>query len=153
MLTALDSTDIAWDINEHFVDMMVCVGRGLGLGLIILNQEVNLLYQINLDFGHRHRVFHAKYAKLGFCGNNSLLWIGKTASSSDIWIAWAPEERGEEEEEEECSNTMLSEHHYRAMVMLFAKMLSMIGYRDLIVRDEYPDLMDEGDFMFVSNIM
>ena len=96
LLTALDSTDIAWNINEHFVDMMVCVGRGLGLGLIIPNQEVNLLYQINLDFGHRHCVFHAKYAKLGFCGNNSLLWIGKTVSSEDIWIAWAPEERGEE---------------------------------------------------------
>ena len=71
-----------------------------------------------------------------------------------IWIAWAPEEGGEEEEEEEeCSNTMLSEHHYHVMVMLFAKMLSMIGYRDLIVRDEYLDLMDKEDLMFASNIM
>ena len=63
------------------------------------------------------------------------------------------QKRGERRRKRRKSDTVLSERHYRATVMLFAKMLSMIGYRDLIVRDEYPDLMDEEDFMFASNIM
>ena len=43
---------IAWDLNQHYVDMMVCVGNGLGLGAMIPNQSINSLYQVDLNFSH-----------------------------------------------------------------------------------------------------
>ena len=36
-LTPADDNMIAWDTNHHYLDMMVCVGNGLGLCVIILN--------------------------------------------------------------------------------------------------------------------
>lgn len=47
-----DSMTIAWDLNQHYVDMMVCVGNGLGLGAMIPNQSINSLYQVDLNFSH-----------------------------------------------------------------------------------------------------
>lgn len=154
LLTSVDANNVAWDLNEHFLDFMVCVGEGLGLGPIIPNQEVNSLYQVSLDFGERYRVFHARYAKLGFCAKHSMLWIGKTPASEDIWIAWVPKNGGDEDEDDkDSSTTVLSQRHYRLTVILFAKMLTKIGYRDITVMDEYPDLTNDDDFMFASNIM
>jgi hypothetical protein len=152
--TSKDAQNLAWDISQHYLDMMICVGAGLGLGPIIPNQEVNSLYQVDLDFSRRHRAFHAKYCKLGFCPKESMLWIGKTPSTEDIWVAWVPnDESDQNDEEEESGNTILSERHYRATVMFFAKMLSQIPYRDLFVEDDYPDLTDKHDFEMASNIM
>jgi hypothetical protein len=152
--TESDSTEIAWDLNQHYLDMMVCVGSGLGLGAMIPNQSINSLYQLDLDFGHPVRTFTTKYVELGFNPKNSMLWIGKTPTSEDIWIAWVPTETIEDEEDvDEVKNTRLSEHHYRATVMFFATMLSRIGYRDIIVREMYPDLSSQTEFLAASNIM
>jgi hypothetical protein len=153
-VTPTHSNTIAWDMNQHFIDMMVCVGNGVGLGTIIPNQTINSLYEIHLNFNQPHRNFHTKYAKLGFNPKSSMLWIGKTPSSEDIWIAWVPDSviQGEEEAVEE-GNTALTEKHYRATIMFFAAMLSAIGYRDLIVTDKYPDLSSREEFLHASNIM
>lgn len=152
--TPSDSNTIAWDMNRHYLDMMVCVGKGLGLGALIPNQHANSMYEIHLEFKQRIRNFHTKYARLGFNPRGSMLWIGKTPSSEDIWIAWVPETviDGEDEDIEE-GNTSLAERHYRATVMFFAAMLSAIGYRDIIVSEQYPDLTSQEDFVNASNIL
>lgn len=153
-LTPTDSNAIAWDINSHYLDMMVCVGNGLGLGAIMPNQAINSLYQVDLDFGHRTRNFHTKHAKLGFNPKNAMLWVGQTPSREDIWIAWIPKLRiDDNEQDDDSKNTILSERHYRATVLFFADMLSKIPYRDIIVRDQYPDLSNEDEFKAASNIM
>ena len=149
-----DLMTIAWDLNEHYLDMMVCIGNGLGLGAMIPNQAINSLYQVDLDFSHPIQNFTTRYADLGFNPKNSMLWIGKMPTSEDVWIGWVPKKASEDEEEEsDIKNTRLSQHHYRATVMFFARMLSLIGYRDIIVRDHYPDLLEEDEFLAASNIM
>ena len=82
---------IVWNLNEHYLDMMVCIGNGLGLGAMIPNQAINSLYQVDLDFSHPIRNFTTRYAKLGFNPKNSMLWIGKTPTSEDVWIGWGSE--------------------------------------------------------------
>jgi hypothetical protein len=152
--TQADDETISWAINEHYLDMMVCVGNGLGLGSVIPNQTINSMYEIHLDFNHRMRNFHTKYAKLGFNPKGSMVWIGKTPSSEDIWIAWVPQSviDGEEEEIEE-GTTSLAETHYRATVMFFARMLSEIGYRDVFVSEDYPDLTSQEEVDNATNML
>ena len=90
---------------------------------------------------------------LGFL-KDSMLWIEKMPTSEDIWIAWVLKETSKDEDEEsDIKNTRLSQHYYRATIMFFARMLSLIEYQDIIVRDHYYDLSDEDQFLAASNIM
>jgi hypothetical protein len=139
-VTPSDSLNIKWSIDRHYVDMLVCVGREIGLGAIIPNQHINSLYAVQLDFRHKNKVFKiAKHNRLGFDPTGCLLWIGKMPSGDDMWIAWV-QENGDEEEDILLSSTCLSEQHYRITVMFFAFVMSQCGYRDIVVHERYPDI-------------
>ena len=79
-----DGNNLSWTIDRHFIDLMVCVGSGLGLGPMIPNQCTLHTYEFKLDLCQPHREFSAKFAKLGFDPVGSMLWIGRSPSAEVI---------------------------------------------------------------------
>ena len=80
-VTPSNSPDVSWTINHHFVNMLICVGKDMGIGTILPNQNVNLFFNI----------------KLGFQPTRSMLWISQMPSADNIWIAWVPKDEEEAE--------------------------------------------------------
>ena len=139
-VTPTDSLEVNWSIDRHYVDMLVCVGREIGLGAIIPNQQMNSLYAIQVDFRNRNKEFRAKHNRLGFDPTGCLLWMGKMPSGDDMWIAFVQESDDFEQDDIIPSSTCLSERRYRIALMFFAFVLSQCGYRDIIVHERYPDI-------------
>lgn len=146
-----DSPNISWMVERHYIDLLVCVGNDMGLGVIIPNQSVNTFYSVNMDFSRSSKQFKAKNVKLGFDPAGSMLWIGRMPSADDIWIAWIPTD--EEEEERSGLSSCLSERHYRITVMFFAFAISKSGYRDIVVHENYPDITNPKAIEAASNIL
>lgn len=154
-----DGNNLSWTIDRHFIDLKVCVGSGLGLGPMLPNQNTLHTYEFELDLGRPEREFSAKFAKLGFDPVESMLWIGRSPSAEDVWLAWAPKRDDESEESDVatgtgCSgSTALIEKHYRMAVMFLAQMLATLPYRDALVNDVYPDVSEKIEFELASNIL
>ncbi len=151
-ITPPDSLDVSWSVDRHYVDMLLCVGRDIGLGAIVPNQSANSLYSIQIDFRHRFKEFRAKHNRLGFNPTGSMLWIGKMPSADDVWIAWVPEDR-DEEDEVTPSSTCLSERHYRIILMFFAFVLNKCGHRDIVVHQKYPDISKHDAIKEATNLL
>lgn len=151
-ITPSNSPNVSWSVDRHFVDMLVFVGKGIGIGAILPNQTVNGFYSITMDFNHQAKEFKAKKVKLGFRSAGSMLWIGKMPSTDDIWIAWIPKS-DKHDQDNGGSSSCLSERHYRITVMFFAFVVSQIGYRDTIIHTPYPDLENANDFKQASNLL
>jgi hypothetical protein len=149
-VTPSDSNSVSWTVNKHFIDMLVCVGKDIGLGAIIPNQRINSLFSIQMDFRHGSKEFKAKNVMLGFDSSGCMLWIGKTPSSDDIWMAWVPEDL---DETNLGLSTCLSQQHYRIVIMFFAFVLSKCRYRDIVVHVQYPDLSNRDAFCSASNLL
>lgn len=153
VVTDADSPDISWTIERHFIDMLVCVGNGIGLGVVLPNQTVYSFYSIKFDFSQDRKEFKAKNVKLGFDPSGAMLWVGNMPPSwDDIWIAWIPQEE-EEGAADKGLSTCLSERHYRMAVMFFAYVLRQIRIRDILVHEQYPDLTSAQAFNAATNIL
>ena len=148
---------LTWSIDEHYLDMLVCVSEDIGLAILLPNDRDHT-FTFSFDFKQRHRQFSAKFAKLGFDAKSSFLYIGKSTSHDDVFIAWATVEslleEGERVEVGLCTGkTTLSQDHYRITVMFFAYALTKLGQRGVWVHNRYPDLEDEKEFSDASNIL
>jgi hypothetical protein len=157
-VTTNDDEDLAWNMDRHFLDLMICVGNGLGLGALLPNLQVHHNYEMTLELKQPFRSFSAKFAKLGFDPQGSMQWIGRSPASEDVWLAWVPRaslvEGCEDVPVGSCSgNTQLKTRHYRMSVMFLSKMLRDIGAQDILVWDEYPSLTDDDEFRMATNLM
>lgn len=155
-VTPSDSGNISWSIDRHFIDMLVCVGKDLGLGAILPNENANSFYNVKLDFTKKGKAFKAKNVTLGFDPAGSMLWVGNMPSADDIWIAWIPRHSSNVHEQsmnDNMESTCLSERHYRITVMFFAFMLRKIVYRDIMVPNPYPDLSCDNAFRAATNLL
>jgi hypothetical protein len=157
-ITRNDDEDLAWNVDRHFLDLMICVGNGLGLGALLPNLQVHHNYEMTLDLKQPYRSFSAKFAKLGFDPQGCMQWIGRSPASEDVWLAWIPRaslvEGCEDVPVGTCSgNTQLKTSHYRMSVMFLAKMLRDIGVQDILVWEDYPSLDDDTEFQMATNIM
>jgi len=108
---------LLWGIPHQYLDMIVCVSRDIGLGILLPNER-NHTFTFQFDFQQPHRQFSAKFAKLGFDAKSSFLWVGKSPSHDDVFVAWAPieslTEAGDQVEVGLCTGkTNLSQEHYR----------------------------------------
>ena len=80
-----------WDIPSHFIDMLVVVSRGIGLGTLLPNSGSDLDWEFKLDMSKNcFRDFTVARAKLGFNPSGRMLWVGTTTMSEDVWIALVP---------------------------------------------------------------
>jgi hypothetical protein len=155
-----DSMDLTWNATQHYLDMLVCVPRGLGLGALIPNRRRLHTFEFTLNLSQQYRTFSAKYTKLGFDPTGRMLWIGRSPSSEDVWITWVPNDWLSPATEIEdvaigvCTgSTELDTRRYRLSVMFLASMLHSIGTRDLTVQTPYPGLDNANAFQQASNIL
>lgn len=149
---------LAWDPDHHFIDFMICVLCGLGLATLLLNHHRDHRFKFTFELSHVYWTFSPKYAKLGFNPSGTMLWIGCSTSSEDVWLGWALNgslnAQCKDVKPPTCEGSMtLSCQHYWTTIMFLASMLSAIGYRDIIVRDTYPDLEKEDDYLHATNLM
>jgi hypothetical protein len=146
--------NVVWSTPHHYIDMLVCVSKDIGLKILLPNGRHHT-FTFEFKFDRPHREFSAKFAKLGFDAKSSFLWVGKSISHDDVFIAWAPiEENGDEVKVGLATGTTkLSVEHYRMTVMFFAFAFEMLGERGLYVAERYPALDDNDEFVAASNIL
>jgi hypothetical protein len=150
------SPNLSWEIQRHFIDLKIYVGRGLGLGGMMPNVQTLHTYEFHMNIEQPNREFKTKYAKLGFDPVGCMLWIGRSPNAEDVWLAWAPTSslNGTEDIIAGTSSgpTTMSQEHYRQVVMFLASGLARIQYRDAYVFNQYPDVFDDDDFANASNL-
>jgi hypothetical protein len=106
-----------------------------------------------MELNRSPRIFSAKYANLGFDPVGVMQFIGRTYRGEDAWIAWIPNEyQGDNLDEADpvrpgqCSgDTRLSAAHFNGSKMYFMSQLAAMGYRDVTIFNDYPDLEDDDD--------
>ena len=49
-----DNEDLAWTMDRHYLDLLICVGNGLGLGAILPNVQVDHTFEMTLDLKQRY---------------------------------------------------------------------------------------------------
>lgn len=156
-----DDGNIFSTVKETYLDLLICVGKGLGLGPLLPNSEVLHTYKFTLDTLKHWRQFTARYAKLGFDPTDSMLWIGNSPSSEDIWLAFVPKtftDDGGDVNDDIAAHwrgprsTTLSTKHYRQVVMFLAKMLFECIFLDVTLEDPYPDVMNDDEYNHATNL-
>jgi len=90
-VTPNTDNQIAWNLDKHFLDMMVCIGKGLGLDAMVPNMEIDHTYKFGLDLEWPYWNFSAKFVKLGFDPIGSMLFL-RCSRSEDVWLAWIPQD-------------------------------------------------------------
>jgi hypothetical protein len=154
-VTPPSSPDMAWMPQDHFLDLMVCVGDGLGLGALLPNLQVHHNYEMTFDLSQPFRTFSAKFAMLGFDPTGSMHFIGRSPASEDVWVAWMPRVQSHDDESHvgECKGTTaMSTHHFRLSYMFLVTMLQQIGARDVLVLSQYPNVDDNEEFTSATRI-
>lgn len=155
-----DDDDIFWTLDKTHLDLLICVGRGLGLGPLLPLMDVLHTYEFQLDLQKPKRQFTAKYAKLGFNPTDAMLWIGRSSTNEDVWLAFAPKaftEGGEYNDETSAHwrgsrSTILSNHHFRCVVMFLAQMLYNTGFLDITVDEDFPNTLDDVAYKAATNM-
>ena len=155
-----------WEIPSHFIDMLVVVSRGIGLGALLPNFGSDLDWEFKLDVSKNHsRNFTMVRAKLGFNPSGRMLWVGTTTMSEDVWIAMVPsafeataapmlEELDlEGAKKRQKRHTHLKDRHRKILLMFLAHVLQSIGFRHISVSSTYPDLDQDQDFNFASTLL
>lgn len=145
------NNDIHWKIDNYYLDLLICRGQNVGLSAILPNIEVSHTIQLAMELKRSERKFSSKYAHLGFDTMGCMQYFGKTHRGEDAWIGWIPNQlQGMDLDQEDpvppgtCTGeTKMAKRHINGAIMFFAAQLSAIGYKDVTVFDDYPDLDDD----------
>ena len=157
-VTEHTDNSLAWAVESHFMDMQICVGNGLGLAAMLPNVGMHHTLEFQLDLRYWSRWFQAKHANLGFDPTHRMLWVGRSSSGEDAWLAWVPRDDDTDNDADVGvgsgkEDTVLTEKHYRMTVMFLAEMLKCIGHQVIIVTDQYPSLADDQEYKYATNLM
>lgn len=140
----LDSDDphLLWEVDRHFLDFILVVGRYRGLGPLIPNTPTDHTFCFNLDLHRPYRQFSAKYGKLGFDPEHRMFYCGRHGNN-EVWIGMRPCESDDGDEEGGLGtnsgaarassrsggkkiNTCLKTTHQRALQMfLFSRLATL----------------------------
>lgn len=143
---------VSWRVHKHFLDFLVLVSRGIGLGALLPNANNNTSWLFCLDVRRNEKWdFRMANARLGFDPSERMLWIGKTHMSEDVWIAMVPDSGTLETDDaldlEEVARkrarkrrTHLTERHHKILLVFLANMLQRTGVRGIYLPETYPDL-------------
>ena len=147
-----DEEDLFWDTSTHHLDFFMVVSGIKGLHAIIPRSTTDLSYTFRLDLNQRHRLWRAKRAYLGFSPKGRMLFIGQF-NQEQVWLAMVPRSFTYEDLDEDAERILdeesnmaklgaktssLTEAHYCMLVLFLAKSLHKIGYKDIVLRDDYP---------------
>ena len=139
---------VNWRVTKHFIDMIVAVPRGIGLGAMLPHVINDLTWQFTLDVAkNKARNFDMVHAKLGFDPSNRMLWVGKTCMEEDVWIAMIPntfeaDDTPVLDELEHAGKrcTRLEDLHRNILLVFLSYVLQKIRHRHIHLRETYPDL-------------
>jgi hypothetical protein len=162
-----DDRGLSWTMDRSFLDLMVCVGKGLGLGPVIPNLNVHHGFIFKLDLSKPYRHFTAKNVKLGFDPTGSMLWIGRSPSGEDVWLAFVTRESQEDSDDEDIratrsrrfqgtgrtTSSVLNVLQQRRVIMFLAKAIQNTQHLDIVVDEEYPNVEDDADYRFATNVL
>jgi hypothetical protein len=164
--TESDNRELAWSTENSYLDLMICVGRGLGLGTVIPNLQTHHNWELKLDLTRGYKQFTATQVPLGFNPEACMMWIGCSPGSEDVWLAFVPANFEDDSVEDEGTgrkkkkkkkkkkiSTTLSSAQQKRVVVFLAKMLSDLGYRDIHVSDDYPNVEDKDEYEDATNIL
>lgn len=159
-VTRAEDPTLCWAMDESYLDLMVCVGQGLGLGSVIPNLGVHHNYEFKMDLLKPLRKFSTKHCRLGFDPAGCMLWIGRSPASEDVWLAFVTQESQETAAEgtgmESTTgkvSTAVTLVQYRRIVMFLAEMVQRISYLDINVDVQYPDVENDREFRRATNIL
>jgi hypothetical protein len=153
--------DLMWSMKQSFLDLIVCVGNGLGLGPAIPNSGTHHALEFKLDLTKLGRQFTAKHVRLGFDPTECVAWIGQSPTGEDVWLAFVTPESQEDKGKNadfinrrprKGTSTVTTIYQQRRIFMFLAEMLKNISYRDCVVHDKYPDVEDETQFEDATNL-
>ena len=121
-LDPMNPEAMVWNMNKHYLDMLVAVSSSLGLWAIMPDVIQDIHYEFKLVPGKHFRDYKVKRAMLGFDPTGRMLWLG-TSREEDVWLAMCPVAvtRGHIlafGDAPKNKSTRLSTAHYR-MVMAF----------------------------------
>lgn len=161
----VDATDsnLMWNMNQSFLDLLVCVGNGLGLGPAIPNYTTHHALEFKLDLTRLDRQFTAKHVRLGFDPTECVVWIGKSPNGEDVWLAFVTPESQEDNGKHDSSftpnrssrkgtSTAMTLFQQRRVFMFLATLLQQISYRDCTVNNKYPTVELLADFENATNL-
>jgi hypothetical protein len=158
-----EGSKVNWRVTKHFLDMLVAVSNGIGLGALLPNTQVacDTNWEFVLDLSkNQTRDFGIMHAKLGFNPLQRMLWVGKTSMSEDVWIAMVPNTFEtdhslvlDELKDAGKRSTHLRERHRKALLVFLAYVLQRAGMRHIYLSEEYPDLDDDEALKLASNIL
>jgi len=139
-----DDNTLSWNADTHFLDFLTTVSSGIGLDAAVPNEASLHWYEFKLRLDQPQRQFSAKYARLGFDPVGSMLWIGYSMASENVWIAMAPSSALEVDAiyvpaGTSTGRTSLAVLHYRVLCIYCAYVLSVISYPGLWVKKIYPN--------------
>ena len=135
-----ESSHLHWSQKDHYLDLMVAVSSGLGLGAAIPNVTHDHTFHLMVNLKVRRRLFRVNHVKLGFDPTGRMLHVGK-CRTEDVWLAMCPVDliTGNSDEEgvqRGFANTALSEPHYRMLVTFMAGCLSNLDSHNITCQPE-----------------
>jgi hypothetical protein len=152
----VDLRSMHWDTRETYLDLLVCVGAGIGLGPLIPNLVGHHNFSFRLELSRTSRRFTAKHVELGFEPSGAMVWIGRTGAGEDAWLAFVHHETQSEDEEvprqDESPHSCLTVDQQRRVVMFLASCLKTIAYRDVLVTNQYPDVSNDDEYKRATNV-
>ena len=139
---------VNWRATKLFIDMVVAIPRGIGLGAMLPHVINDLTWQFTLNVSiNRARDFDVMHAKLGFNPSNRMLWVGKTCMGEDVWIAMIPntfeaDDAPVLDELEHAGKrcTHLEDLHRNILLVFLSYVLQEIGLSHIRLRKTYPKL-------------
>lgn len=160
---------LAWAARDHFLDYYLLVPERKGLHVILPTSRGDPSYVFKLDLQQRQKQWQVRYADLEFDPTGRMLYIG-TYGQEAIWLAMVPraftnEEVFEEDEDMadlraninqlEMTNatTTMKDQHYSQMVLFLAYQLKRQGYRDIYLRENFPEDLSAWNLPNITNIM
>lgn len=152
VLDPLDPT-LVWLANTHFLDFLLIVPKDPGLSAIIPRDITNHNYAFDFSLTQPHKVWSAKYGKLGFDPLRRMLFVGKVGGQQ-AWLAMVPKSFWNPElvlptkythDEHNLSKTVMPRGRYRRVVLMMAAMCAQARIQAITCTRRHPVNIDSTD--------
>lgn len=160
---------LAWGAREHYLDYYLLVPESKGLHVVLPTARGDPSYVFKLDVQHRYKTWQARYADLEFNPTGRMLYIGMYGQE-EIWLAMVSRSFTNEEVFEDDADmedlrasinclemtnttTQMKDEHYSKMMLFLAYQLKRQGYRDIYLRENYPEDLSPSNLKNLTNLM
>lgn len=143
-------------VEDANVDYILMVNSKCGFGCVLPRDE-SIEHSFQLVFSGQNRIWKCNKGTLGFPAKGAMLYIGESPNEH-IWLGMAPNAFLDNPGPlpttpgSEGGDPRLEEHHYLALVMMFAFFLHQMGFGGVTCHETYPALTRE-DVRHATNIL